>query len=363
MAGNSKPFLKKLTSKVNFVRNIRAMDELELFLVMGVTAILTVRILLDLTGYPQLGGRSLHIAHMLWGGLLMLAAALFRLMLLGKWVEYVSAFFGGIGFGLFIDEIGKFVTQDNNYFFAPSFSLMYIVFVLIYLVAHWVLNKRRYTKTEYLMNSVNQMLEVRNGFLREDEKKEIQIYLEKSDQSDPLAIALKDFTGKIETVPTWSPGFFARMMTRLSKWYMSIIKSRLFLIALYLFFISQLVGQTVYIFIAIFYPQGFAREAETPNTSEWFLFASNTLAAFFILWGLIQLPRSRYKAYKAFERYLLVTILLSQVLLFTINQLGAITGLFFYLTVLGGVRFLISQEENKMISEHDHKIPANLEAT
>jgi len=33
----------------------------------------------------------------------------------------------------FIDELGKFITSDNNYFFQPTISLIYIVFIIIFL--------------------------------------------------------------------------------------------------------------------------------------------------------------------------------------------------------------------------------------
>jgi hypothetical protein len=75
------------------------------------------RLFLELTGYPQLGGGGLHIAHVLWGGLLLFIAALLPLLLANRWVYVVSALLTGSGVGLFIDEVGKFITQNNNYFY------------------------------------------------------------------------------------------------------------------------------------------------------------------------------------------------------------------------------------------------------
>nr|MEE4269245.1 hypothetical protein [Candidatus Krumholzibacteria bacterium] len=41
---------------------------LDLVLVMAVLSVLLIRFYLHLTGYPRVGGDSLHIAHMLWAG-------------------------------------------------------------------------------------------------------------------------------------------------------------------------------------------------------------------------------------------------------------------------------------------------------
>ena len=38
----------------------------------------------------------------------------------------------GAGFGWFIDELGKFITRDVNYFFQPTIALIYIMFIVMY---------------------------------------------------------------------------------------------------------------------------------------------------------------------------------------------------------------------------------------
>ena len=94
------------------------------------------RFFLEMTGYPQLGGGGLHIAHVLWGGLILFAAAIAPLLWSNRWVYPVGALLAGIGVGLFIDEVGKFITQTNDYFFAAAAPIVYAFFlmtVLLYL--------------------------------------------------------------------------------------------------------------------------------------------------------------------------------------------------------------------------------------
>lgn len=96
------------------------------------------RLYLELTGYPQIGNDVLHIAHALWGGLLLFIAALLPLFFLNRWTYEWSAILTGIGVGLFIDEVGKFITQTNDYFFpfaAPIIYAFFLVTVLVYLQA------------------------------------------------------------------------------------------------------------------------------------------------------------------------------------------------------------------------------------
>ena len=75
-------FIPKAGGEYYYTR--RGLGNLAAFLVSAVTAMLAIRLFLRLTGYPQLGGGPLHIAHMLWGGLLMLTAIVIMLSYLGE---------------------------------------------------------------------------------------------------------------------------------------------------------------------------------------------------------------------------------------------------------------------------------------
>ncbi len=102
----------------------------------AVTVIVT-RVFLELSGYPQVGGGgTFHIAHMLWGGLLLFLALVALLLWANHWVMWLAALLGGIGVGLFIDEVGKFITSSNDYFFPLVFPIIYaflIICVWLYL--------------------------------------------------------------------------------------------------------------------------------------------------------------------------------------------------------------------------------------
>ena len=121
------------SGRFGYIYNADAPELIELFLVAAVAAVLAIRAFLALASYPQIGGDGLHIAHMLWGGLFMLLAMLLLFTLLGRAVQRFAAILGGVGFGTFIDELGKFITDDNNYFYEPAIGLIYIVFIAIFL--------------------------------------------------------------------------------------------------------------------------------------------------------------------------------------------------------------------------------------
>ncbi|MEA3336706.1 MAG: hypothetical protein U9R25_12400 [Chloroflexota bacterium] len=108
----------------------------------GLTVAAT-RIFLQLAGFPQLGNSILHIAHAIWGGLLLFAAVLATLIMANRWAFTLSAVLSGVGVGLFIDEVGKFITQKNDYFFPPAAPLIYSLFLLMVLLFLMLRRSRR----------------------------------------------------------------------------------------------------------------------------------------------------------------------------------------------------------------------------
>lgn len=127
----------------------------EAFVIIAIATILITRLYLRLTGYPQIGGGDLHIAHALYGGALMMLALIIGWMVLGFGARVACVVMGGIGFGLFLDEVGKFVTKDNDYFYGPSAEIMYILVVVILVGARIVRDFRPLSAGECLASAAD----------------------------------------------------------------------------------------------------------------------------------------------------------------------------------------------------------------
>jgi hypothetical protein len=88
---------------------------------------------LVITGYPQIGNSTFHLAHALWGGLALLLAGVMALVVQNRGAVTIIALVIGVGFGLFVDEVGKFITQKNDYFFPLAAPIVYASLLLILL--------------------------------------------------------------------------------------------------------------------------------------------------------------------------------------------------------------------------------------
>src|SRR3954466_13417978 len=156
----------------------------ETLIIAGVTTVLVIRTQLWLTNYPQLGGHGLHIAHLLWGGAGMLVAIVLLVSFISPVVRRVGAILGGIGLGFFIDELGKFVTSDNNYFYKPTAAIIYIFFIVFYVITRALQSRRSRSQQEYLVNAIELAKDAAIGEMDEDERRLALRLLGKANSTD-----------------------------------------------------------------------------------------------------------------------------------------------------------------------------------
>jgi len=168
------------------------------------------RLFLSLTGYPQIGGGELHIAHALWGGLLLFIAALLPLIIANPGVFSTSAALAGIGVGLFIDEVGKFITQRNDYFYPAAAPIVYTFFLLTILL---FLNLRRFVDTApdaELHKALDQFQDMLIGPVKSQEYELLESRLEQISRNSTsikhaeLASALLKFVHEHEPAVSWT---------------------------------------------------------------------------------------------------------------------------------------------------------------
>lgn len=156
------------------VRRPRVETYLLLTLLSFALSVSLTRLFLALTGYPQLGGGVLHISHVLWGGLLLFIAAMLPLVLANRWVYQSAAILAGVGIGLFVDEVGKFITQSYDYFFPPAAPIVYAFFLICVLIYLQITKPRPRNARSELYIALEMMEEILDHDLDAHEHNEIK---------------------------------------------------------------------------------------------------------------------------------------------------------------------------------------------
>jgi hypothetical protein len=143
--------MSKIISRISKpVRRKGAERYLQLNLLSFAASVTFTRFILELTGYPQLGNETLHIAHVLYGGVLLYFGSLIPLIYANRWAYTWSSVISGVGVGLFIDEVGKFITQNNDYFFPAAAPIIYAFFLTSVLIYSRVAKEKPMdTRTEF----------------------------------------------------------------------------------------------------------------------------------------------------------------------------------------------------------------------
>jgi hypothetical protein len=332
-------------------RNIRSGDQLELLLVSAVSSLLAIRFYLHLSNYPQLGGSSFHIAHMLWGGLLMITAVFMALSFIGPRVQRIVAITAGIGFGAFIDELGKFITRDNNYFFEPTIGLIYAIFIVLYLLARFMGGNRPYTSKEYQLNALVQLEEAVLEDMDPTEKQRLIDLLDKADQRSPITHGLITLIGEVTTVPSSERSWLNRQANRAHQFYIRVSRDRHATPVLRWFFIIEAVAFVLGVTFVILGTVDNAFDPVSGNPRYEFILtiaelASSIVAAIMVIIGATRLPTSRAIAYEWFRRAILVNLFLTEFFIFSRIQFGALPSFAFNILLFILIRYAIQNERH-----------------
>ena len=309
-------------SRRGLILNPEAGELLELFLVSAVCAVLAIRGFLAATGYPQIGGDGLHIAHMLWGGAFMLAAFILLFTFLNRWVLHLAALLAGIGFGTFIDELGKFLTSDNNYFFQPTIGLIYIIFIMVFLILRAARRARTVTPRSALANGLNQIPRSLDRPLEPGRRAEILALLDRAEQAHPLTPHLRAYVEEMKPVPAAQTHFYFRFREWATGFYLRKVQDARFGVLLPALLLAWGISQAASL---AYLAYGIAI-AEVDWT-QYVQGGAMAVTVACVVVGIWAWRFSRARSYRWYMRGALISIFITQVFVFFHSQLAAMSGL------------------------------------
>ncbi len=332
-----------------FVRSLEGQNLLEIFFVTAVASVLGIRFFLALTGYPSLSPGNLHIAHVLLGGILMMLALVVTLGYINKSAYYLAATLGGFGFGAFIDELGKFITGDHNYFYRPTVALIYITFIFLYFGIEATLRRPRLSEQERLINALEIAKEAVLEDLDHRERRRALDLLNECSPSDPVTRALRELLYATDSVPVPSPDIYTTAKARARRLYRKLVQKAWFVKAVIAFFLLQsflaLALDFFLLYAKLMWRADLHAIFPTLSVSDLAGLASATVAAMIVIFGVMKIRSSKLQAYQLFKDAVLVQIFLVQVFLFYRAQLLALLGLAGNICVLLVLYYMIRQEK------------------
>jgi len=313
---------------------------LDTFLVVAVAAVLGNRVFLVITGYPQLGNGTLHISHAIWGALMMAIAIILSVSFLGPYTRVIVAFLGGAGFGWFIDELGKFITRDVNYFFRPTFALIYFTFIAMYL-AFRTIERGDFGPEEGMLNALEALKAASLGQLDEPGRRAALELFDSTHPVGPFAVKVRALLDDAPALPPREPSFLSRQTQAMRARYLAITDHPKFPTAVDVLFIA---------FAAVVVLDVITLDLDGPGIvtfAERASLVSSLIAATFIVIGALLLHHSRPEAYRWFDRGLLVQIFVVQIFVFAEEQLAGTIGLIVALVAWSLLRSAMRAERDR----------------
>jgi anti-sigma factor RsiW len=251
-----------VTAEPTSTRRPVARDEaagyLTLLVVAFVVTVTVTRVFLAATGYPRIGGSTFHLAHALWGGLLLVVGVVVELLWANRWALRVAAVCAGIGVGLFIDEVGKFITTRNDYFFPLAAPIVYLAMVILGWIAFRARRRRAPTDRERLYDVLDGLQDLADGRLDSDRRAAIIAHLghlrDEWDRPElrELSARLEEFLlSPVVTVLPARPSLLRRARARLGRMEQRLLSERWLRRILTAFLVVGTAAQLIGIAVAV----------------------------------------------------------------------------------------------------------------
>ena len=328
------------------LRSTNAGGLIELSLVSAVATVLIIRLILQLSGYPQLGGGGLHIGHVLYGGLIMFLSLMLLFSVMNPAAPWLAAFAGGVGFGFFIDEVGKFISKDVNYFFEPAVAVIYAVFMILFValagVRRW---ESAMTPQDALANALSLLRSDASGGMDAETRDRIGALLDRADPADPLVGVLR---AHVHDLPVGrghrpSPYFVARAW--LADRYRALVRRPHFETAIVVvaavYFLTK-VPLTIRVQTDTTGLDHDGGNADVAHVVQLIAAIASGLCVVVGAWRLRR--RSRVSGYRWFVRAVLISIFVYEVFAFYYAQFAALESLAIDLLLYAALSYMIGRE-------------------
>jgi len=328
------------------LRSTNAAGLIELSLVAAVATVLIIRLILQLSGYPQLGGGGLHIGHVLYGGLIMFLSLLVLFSVMNPAAPWLAAFAGGVGFGFFIDEVGKFISKDVNYFFEAAVAVIYTVFMILFVALAYVRRwESEMTPQDALANALSLLRSDASGGMDAETRDRVGALLDRADPADPLVGVLR---GHVDGLPAGrghrrSPYFVARAW--LAERYRSLVARPHFDTALVVLAAAYFLTKVPLTIRVQVDSTGLDREADNADLAHIVQLLAAVASGICVVIGAWRLRRrSRLSGYRWFVRAVLISIFVYEVFAFYYAQFAALGSLAFDLLLYAALSYMIGRE-------------------
>ncbi len=332
------------------VRRLGLGTLIDTFLVSAATCLLLIRAILAATGWPQLGNDTLHVAHMLWGGVGMLVALFMVFVFSSRYVIIAAAVVGGLGFGAFIDELGKFITSDNNYFFEPTIGLIYIIFIVLYLTGRALERTIHPSQKTYIVNAMDMAKEAFIVGLGHKQREQALDYLAQCDPSEPVVAGLQRLLHELEPAVPEPPGRVARAGAAVRRFYDRLIGWRPFawvMTAIVVVFVAANIAWMIALTFGWTDPVN-VKDLTFGQSGQ---IVGTLISGVLGLVGAVVFWFSRIWAYRLFDYAVLASIFITQIFRFWEESLAAITGLVICLVLHLILSYAIGRETQKALEQ------------